>query len=847
MGIDAADQHREADEAQPGMGQPDGRWASAFEERENPREYPLPSWRPEQESWPGEVVTDGFRWLENAQDPEVMAWVDRENRYTDDYFERQTPGRVRRRIEYLRVKSGHTSYGHVTPIDGGYVACACKDNEHEVVRLDERFANPVRLFCARDAGEPCKAYWGVPCPADPTIVACTVLFDRAPRLSVLVRDTKVGVTLARLDGMFSWSWDASGEHLYYSDAEEHPESGTNDNFVRRWVRTSGEVQTVCAIRENAVYCDVQPDALGGLFAMVNPDYGTQIVYHLDADALAQVGNASGTGTTDGEGGADSTRSAGATDATGTHDAQTPAAVLVNPGVTAAFAYVGTLAGRHLLLTNWEAPLGRIISVDAKRPSLDDAREVIASEPATCEPAGAAGAADATGAIDAEPAAGASGTSATPVSGDVPAPGVRLLTGAAVVGDAILCAYQHEGASELELRAADGSLIRAVELPDTPGNLYAEGSLAPYGCGDAGICLDFESFRVPPSVVRYDPATGKLATLFTTGDAEKPADPAPAEASQAHGTSAADDPADTNAAAAPQTGEPAPAPHAPAKTPNPIAEHSLQLDIVVERIDVPARDGATLSAYLVRRRDVRPTGKIPTLFYGYGGYNNVLAPDFTNKFIGLDVSDWAMRRGLYVHCILRGGGERGPRWHEAGMLANKPNVFHDFIDIVAHVQELGWTSPEHSALCGGSNGGLLVTAALTQAPDLVRCVVASVPHTDMLRFVHDDRGPMYITEYGDPRDPALFETMRDYSPYHNVEPGRTYPALLVQTGELDNNVPPYHGKKFAARMQAEASSKHPVLLRVLARGAHDRGEGGIYYATVAEMQCFIEHELGMDAY
>ena len=180
-----------------------------------------------------------------------------------------------------------------------------------------------------------------------------------------------------------------------------------------------------------------------------------------------------------------------------------------------------------------------------------------------------------------------------------------------------------------------------------------------------------------------------------------------------------------------------------------------------------------------------------------------------------------------------------------MLGNKPNVFHDFIDIIKHVQELGWTCPDKTAICGGSNGGLLVTATLTQEPELMRAVIASVPHTDMLRFAYDDRGPMYITEYGDPRDEALFPIMRGYSPYHNIRAGQAYPALYVQTGELDNNVPPYHGKKFAARMQREAAPTNPVVLRVLARGSHDRGEGDAYYQTVSEMQCFLEHYLGME--
>ena len=707
----------------------------------NPHGYPLAPWRPVEDQWPGETIIDGYRWFENAQNPEVLAWVAEENAYTDAFFAREMPCRVQARIDYLRAKAGSVTYSGVTPIDGGrggYIADAVKGGLRTIVRLDEDFANPEQLFCAQDAGGLCKVVSAAPCPTDPNILACCVLFDRAPRLSVLVRDVAAGETLVRLDGMFYYAWDAKGEHLYYSDAKEHPESGTNSNYVHRWNRADNEVELVYQVQENAVFCDVQPDALGGVFVMVCPDYGTQIVYHLNADEVAAAVQAP----------------AGAS----------AAARPVSGDVSAAFAYVGTVGDRHLLLTNWDAPMGRIISVDAAGPDLSDAREVIA-----------------------QPGAG------------------EVLCGALVMGETVVCAFQKNAASALGVYGLDGARLCEVPLPDDTGCLATGEQLASPCVDSACLCLEFESFRMPPSIIRYDAAARRATTLYVSGTS----------APQGSGAVKAD--------AIPQA----------------------NADVVVERIDVPARDGETLCAYLVHRADVKPTGEVPALFFGYGGYNVVLAPDYTNAFVGLDVADWAHRGGLYVHCILRGGGERGPAWHEAGMLGNKPNVFHDFIDIIKRVQELGWTCPDKTAICGGSNGGLLVTATLTQEPELMRAVIASVPHTDMLRFAYDDRGPMYITEYGDPRDEALFPIMRGYSPYHNIRAGQAYPALYVQTGELDNNVPPYHGKKFAARMQCEAAPTNPVVLRVLARGSHDRGEGDAYYQTVSEMQCFLEHYLGME--
>ena len=255
------------------------------------------------------------------------------------------------------------------------------------------------------------------------------------------------------------------------------------------------------------------------------------------------------------------------------------------------------------------------------------------------------------------------------------------------------------------------------------------------------------------------------------------------------------------------------------------------DIEVRQIFTEAPDGERIPAFVVMPKGLEKTGCTPTLMYGYGGYNNAILPSYNNPFVDLDIVDWVSQ-----------GSEYGTRWHEGGSLANKKNCFTDFIATAERIQQEGWTCPAKTAICGGSNGGLLMCALLTMRPDLWGCVIASVPHTDMIRFRNDDRGPMYITEYGDPMDPALFPLMLSYSPYHNIQ-AVDYPAIYIQTGECDNNVPPYHGKKMAAKLQENNQSDHPVLLRVLALGSHDRGKGEAHLKTIAEMQSYIDWALG----
>ena len=266
------------------------------------------------------------------------------------------------------------------------------------------------------------------------------------------------------------------------------------------------------------------------------------------------------------------------------------------------------------------------------------------------------------------------------------------------------------------------------------------------------------------------------------------------------------------------------------------------NMVVELKRATSNDGTDIPYYFVHLKDAKCDGSNPTMMYGYGGYNTSMPPNSIEFVTQTNIRDWVSKGGIYVHTLLRGGNEYGPKWHEGGMLYNKKNCYADFISIAEKVISEKWTSPEHIVITGCSNGGLLMSTLVTMRPDLWGCVIDSVPHTDMIHFVNDDRGAMYVTEYGDPRESKeAFEYFLSYSPVHNVKKVN-YPPVYIQTGECDNNVPPYHGKSFAATMQEYNTSDNPILLRVLKLGAHDRGQGEVFWKTIGEMHVFIDKAL-----
>jgi prolyl oligopeptidase len=330
-----------------------------------------------------------------------------------------------------------------------------------------------------------------------------------------------------------------------------------------------------------------------------------------------------------------------------------------------------------------------------------------------------------------------------------------LRSASVVGDHFIATYLKDAASAVKVFDLAGRHVRDVELPGL-------GSAGGFGGrrDDSETFYTFTSYTHPGSVYRYDVKTGQ-ALVF-----REPAvafDPGRYETKQVYCTS---------------------------------------------------KDGTRVPMMIVRRKGLVLDGRNPTILFGYGGFNNALTPSFAVSTIA-----WLEMGGVYAVPNLRGGGEYGREWHEAGMLGRKQNVFDDFLAAAEWLIANKYTSREKLAIRGGSNGGLLVGAAMTQRPDLFAAAVPAVGVMDMLRFHKFTIGWAWVSEYGSADDPAQFKTLLAYSPLHNLKAGTKYPATLVTTGDHDDRVVPGHSLKFAAALQAAHGGEAPVLVRIETRAGH----------------------------
>jgi prolyl oligopeptidase len=264
------------------------------------------------------------------------------------------------------------------------------------------------------------------------------------------------------------------------------------------------------------------------------------------------------------------------------------------------------------------------------------------------------------------------------------------------------------------------------------------------------------------------------------------------------------------------------------------------DAEVLRDAAVSADGTRVPLNILRKKGTKLDGQNPTLLRGYGGYAVSRTPRFS-------ASDrvWLDHGGVMVVANLRGGGEFGEAWHQAGALTKKQNVFDDFAACARRLVAAGYTKPERLAIMGGSNGGLLMGAALTQHPELYRAVVSYVGIYDMLRVELTPNGAFNVTEFGTVKDPKHFEALFAYSPLHHVENGATYPSILFLTGANDPRVDPFHSRKMTARLQAASGSARPVLLRTSDDTGH--GIGTPLDAEIEEdvdVYAFLFHELGM---
>ncbi len=265
------------------------------------------------------------------------------------------------------------------------------------------------------------------------------------------------------------------------------------------------------------------------------------------------------------------------------------------------------------------------------------------------------------------------------------------------------------------------------------------------------------------------------------------------------------------------------------------------DIEVVREMVSSKDGAKVPLNIIRKKGTRFNGENPALLTGYGGYGISMEPWFDPS-----TRVWFDQGGVIAVANLRGGGEYGEDWHLAGNLTRKQNVFDDFAACAEFLIRSNYTKSSKLAIRGGSNGGLLMGALLTQRPDLAQTVVSHVGIYDMLRVELDPNGAFNVTEFGSVRDPAQFRALHAYSPFHRVRDGGDYPAVLMLTGEQDGRVNPAHSRKMTARLQAATVSKRPVLLRTSSNTGHGIGTAlGERIQELADVYAFLFDRLGVD--
>jgi prolyl oligopeptidase len=361
-------------------------------------------------------------------------------------------------------------------------------------------------------------------------------------------------------------------------------------------------------------------------------------------------------------------------------------------------------------------------------------------------------------------------------------GADTIDSATLVGGQLLVHRLKDAHSTLQRYATDGALLGEVDLPGLGTVTGLDGR-----ADDTEIFYDFSGFAMPPSVFRLDLRSGA-----------------------------------TNLWRAPQL------------------KGFVPADYETQQVFYKSKDGTRVPMFITARKGTKLDGANPTILYAYGGFNISISPSFSPV-----VAAWVQMGGVYAVANIRGGGEYGRAWHEAGMKTHKQNVFDDFIAAGEYLTTARWTNPRRLAIRGGSNGGLLIGAVEEQRPDLAAAAIAQVGVMDMLRFRQFTVGRAWESDYGTVDDPAEFHALYAYSPYHNVKPGVNYPATLIMTGDHDDRVFPAHSFKFAAAMQHADPDGRPILLRVETRAGHGAGMPTLKLIDeVVDMYAFIFEAFGI---
>ncbi len=351
-----------------------------------------------------------------------------------------------------------------------------------------------------------------------------------------------------------------------------------------------------------------------------------------------------------------------------------------------------------------------------------------------------------------------------------------------VGDHFVAEYLADARSDIRITTLGGEEVRSVSLP---GIGVASGFNG--RAEDPETFYSYSSFNAPPTIYSYDVATGESTEFKSSQVAFDPA------------------------------------------------------DYTVEQVFYTSKDGTRVPMFISHRADLDLDGDRPALLYGYGGFNISMRPGFSVTRLA-----WMEMGGVYAVANLRGGGEYGEEWHKAGTKLQKQNVFDDFIAAGEYLVAEGYTRPQRMGIFGGSNGGLLVGAVTNQRPDLFGAALPAVGVMDMLRFHQFTAGRFWVDDYGSAEDAEEFAALRAYSPYHNIQPGTQYPAVLATTADTDDRVVPGHSFKYMAALQAAQAGNAPVLIRIETRAGHGAGKPtSKIIEEYADRWAFLVENLGVE--
>jgi prolyl oligopeptidase len=660
----------------------------------------------------GTTVADPYRWLEHPDSPEARAWVDAQNEVTFAHLE-SLPHRsaLRERMEELwdfprwtaPVRRGERLF--FTKNDG-------LQNQPVLYRQDGLDGAPVVLLDPNTLTEDGTAALVASSASDDgALLAISIAESGSDWQTISVLDVEAGTELPdRLRNVkfTSIAWLPDGSGFFYSrfPTEDEVPDAPPSTHQRVYSHLIGTAQD----QDELVYA--RPDAPDLGFMPFVSDDGRFLVLHVWEGTDSR--NRLYYRRLDDDGGF----------------------VLLLDEFDAKYEFIEHLDGRFIVLTDLDAPLGRIVAIDLAHPEPDEWVEIVPQ-------------------------------------------GEDALVHGALTGGRLITMWMHHAHHLIRIHDVSGAVVDEPLLPGIGSVVELTGRP-----GDRDLFIGYQSFTQPPTVLRYDLETRMLGTMWTASGRD-------------------DDRFRTR------------------------------------QVFATSPDGTRVPMFLIGLADLEPDGTTPTILYGYGGFDISVTPTYQPARLA-----FLEAGGLFAVANLRGGAEYGRAWHQAGMLADKQNVFDDFIACAEYLIEEGITSADHLGILGGSNGGLLVSAVELLRPDLFGAVVPVVPVTDMLRYHRFTAGRYWTPEYGNAEESSEhFGFLIEYSPLHNVEEGVTYPPTLVTTADTDDRVVPMHAYKFTATMQAQADPSSPVLLRVETRAGHGLGKPtSKVIEEAADIYAFFLHHL-----